>query len=110
MKSPQRRGRRLPEHLRPYFWEYRFAQLSWATDANLIIARVLAVGHWQSIRWLLRRLGKPALKDWLIARRGAGLSDRQLRYWEVILELPRRTVNAWLRNPARQVWEKRACP
>jgi hypothetical protein len=81
--------------------------LTWEADADLITGRVLAAGDWKAIRWLLRRLPKPALKDWLQRRRGAGLSDRQLRFWEVILGLPRRQVNAWLADPARQIWERR---
>jgi hypothetical protein len=81
--------------------------LTWKEDADLISARILSVDDWEAIRWLLQMLPKPALKDWLQRRRGAGLSDRQLRFWEVILELPRRQVNAWLAGPARQVWERR---
>jgi hypothetical protein len=47
------------------------------------------------------------LRQWLQRRRGAGLSSRHLRFWELILELPRREVNAWLAQPGRQAWEGR---
>src|SRR5437870_3236100 len=109
MTTPTRKSApiRLSPRLRPLFWDYDFARLSWEADADLIIGRVLAAGDWEAVRWLLRRLSKPALRDWLTGRRGAGLSARQLRFWEVILGLPRRQVNAWLNDPARQVWEGR---
>jgi hypothetical protein len=64
--------------------------LSWATDRDLIIARILAVGNWDSLRWLRRRFPDAELRDWLIQRRGAELSSKHLRFWELILDLPHR--------------------
>ena len=34
--------RRLPRTLRRFFWDYDFARLSWKSDRDLIIARILA--------------------------------------------------------------------
>jgi hypothetical protein len=98
---------RLPRTLRRFFWEYNFADLSWKADRDLIIGRILAVGNWESLRWLRRRVPDEELRAWIIRRRGAGLSNRHLRYWELILDIPHRTVNAWLAHPARQIWEGR---
>jgi hypothetical protein len=98
---------KLPRTLRPYFWDYDFSRLSWAADRDLIIGRILAVGNWDSLRWLRRRLPDAELRSWLEHRRGAGLSNRHLRYWELILKIPRRKVNAWFADPARQIWEGR---
>jgi hypothetical protein len=95
---------RLPRSPRPLFWGHDFALLTWDADRDLIIGRVIAAGDWDSVRWLRRRLPRFALRDWLERRQGAGLSARQLRFWEVILELPQRRVNAWFADPARQVW------
>jgi uncharacterized protein DUF6922 len=67
----QRRGRKLPERLRPLFWDYRFGILRWETDREIVISRVLAHGDWDAIRWLRRRAGETALKEWLVRRRGA---------------------------------------
>jgi hypothetical protein len=110
MDQPRRRRAvpdRLPTRLRPFFWDHEFARLSWKADRDLIIGRILAAGDWESLRWLRRRLRDDALREWLAHRRGAGLSAQQLRYWELILDLPRRTVNAWLAEPGRQDWEER---
>jgi hypothetical protein len=106
-QTRKRNGPPLPRRLRPLFWDYEFAKLTWKADSDLIIGRILAVGDWESLRWLLRRLPKPALRAWLQQRQGAGLSARQLRFWEIIVAVPRREVNSWLANPARQVWEGR---
>lgn len=110
MKKHQRTGTappKLPRKLRPFFWDYDFAHLSWHADRDLIIGRILAVGDWDSLRWLRRRLPDAELRCWLEHRRGAGLSNRQLRFWELILKLPRRKVNAWFTDPARRIWEGR---
>ena len=106
-KQPRPCAAKLPRSLRPSFWDYDFARLNWAADRDLIIGRILAVGNWDSLRWLRRRLPDAELRSWLEHRRGAGLSNRQLRYWELMLKLPRRIVNAWLAQPGRQVWEGR---
>lgn len=105
-----RRPRSLPKHLRSLFWDYNFKDLTWNEDADLIAARVLAVGHWEAIRWLRRRLGDPGLRDWILRRRGRGLTPQQLRFWELILKLPHREVNAWLADPARRIWDRRNDP
>ena len=98
---------RLPRRLRPLFWEYDFARLSWQADADLITGRILTDGDWESVQWLRRRLGEPAVREWILCRRGGGLSARQLRFWEIILDLPHRQVNTWLADPARRIWEGR---
>ena len=93
--------------LREFFWDYDFSALSWETDRDLITARTLAEGSWVAVRWLRTHIDDAALRDWIIARNGAGLDPQQLRFWEVKLDLPRKLVNAWLRDPARRVWDER---
>src|SRR5207244_2692711 len=87
---------RLPRRLRPLFWDYEFACLTWQDDADLVTARILASGDWQAICWLRRMMPAQALREWLRCRHGAGLSPRQLRYWELMLDIPWREVNEWL--------------
>jgi hypothetical protein len=99
--------RRLPPRLRPLFWDQHFALLAWESDRDLIVGRILAAGDWEAVRWVRRRLGEAGLRTWLEHRRGAGLSPRQLRFWETVLGLPRREVNTWLADPARRPWEQR---
>lgn len=94
--TARRSTSRLPRELKRFFWEYDFAVLSWEEDRDLVILRILSVGDWQSIQWLLQRLGHDELRGWLEQRRGRGLEPRQLRFWEVVLGIPHRTVNAWI--------------
>ena len=100
----------LPALLRPLFWDYDFKTLTWDDDRDLIIARVLVSGTWEAITWLRVRLRDQALREWIERRRGRGLSPRQLRFWEVMLDLPHRQVNTWLRAEGREIWEQRVNP
>ena len=103
-----RRGGYLPAELKPLFWDHDFHRLRWEKDRDLIISRILSHGDWQALKWLRSRVDSASLREWLLNRRGAGLSSRQLRFWELILELPHRQVNEWLKDKGRMVWERRA--
>jgi len=105
--KPTKRSR-LPTLLQPFFWDYDFKTLTWDDDRDLIIERVLASGTWEAITWLRARLGDQALHEWIERRRG--LSPRQLRFWELMLNLSHRQVNAWLRAEGRKVWDQRVNP
>jgi len=96
--------------LRPLFWDYDFRDLNWEKDRDLITARVLASGTWEAVTWVRSRMGDRALRDWIERRRGRGLSPRQLRFWELILGLPRRQVTTWLTAEERKIWGERIHP
>lgn len=98
---------RLPERLRPFFWDYRFSQLSLGKDRDLIIRRLLSNGSWEAVSWLRRQVGDQELREWLISHRGRGLSPRQLRFWGVLLDLPSRQVSQWVRTAQNGVWGNR---
>jgi hypothetical protein len=99
--------RRLSQQLRSLFWDYAFSQLSLATDRDLIIRRILTHGSWDAVRWLRKRLGDRELRDWLIAHRGRGLTTRQLRFWDMLYDLPARQVNQWVKTAQTGVWDQR---
>ena len=95
----------LPESLRRLFWDQDFDRLSWPEHRDAITARVLAEGGLDAIGWLRERVD---LREWIVHRCGRGLSGPQLRYWQIVLDLPALEVDAWLADPARAVWEERA--
>ena len=99
----------LPPRLRPLFWDYQFSKLSWDEDRDLVIARVLSAGDWESVRWVMQTLGKPALKSWIEQREGRGLDARRLRFWEVVLGIPHRVVSRWIKE-GEPTWNQRASP
>lgn len=79
----------LPRLLAPLFWDQRFRSLRWDRDRDFVVRRVLESGDWRSVSWLRDRLGDDGLRAWLCdpRRRRGGLSRRQVRFWELVLEV-----------------------
>jgi hypothetical protein len=97
----------LPAQLHPLFWEYDPRKLRWPGDRDLVIGKVLAHGTWDHLRWLRATVSDADLRRFILRARGRGLSSPQLRYWELVLDLPTDEVNRWLSDPARRVWQGR---
>jgi hypothetical protein len=97
----------LPEQLRELFWEHDFAALDWGRDREFVIGRVLEAGSWDAICWLRNEAGDAAIGDWIARHRGRSLSSEQLRFWQLILDLPAESVDRWLQSPERKIWEDR---
>ena len=100
----------LPDYVTILFWDYDVSALVWERHRSFIIQRVLSTGTLEAVTWLRSRLGDDALRSWLLQHEGRGLSRRQLRFWQLILDLPAQQVDAWLAEPARQIWEGRVLP
>ena len=105
-KSPAK----LPCLLRRFFWDYDIESLAWPRDRELIIGRVLTYVNWDAVTWLRSVAGDQALRQWIERYKGARMSPQQLRFWELILGLPHRSVNDWLEAQQRRLWDRRAHP
>jgi len=97
---------RLPDSLKKLFWDYDFKDITWEKDRDLIISRILSYGSYKDIKWLVRKLGTDELRCWITVRKGRGLDARQLRFWELVLDLPHEQVNTWLED-RDWVWDRR---
>jgi hypothetical protein len=100
-------NRILPIFLKSHFWDTNFESLTWESYRDFIIRRILQSGSWQAILWLRAEVGDPELRQWIIQQRGAGLSPRQLRFWQVVFELPGHQVTRWIQAASANPWEKR---
>jgi hypothetical protein len=98
----------LPPAVRQLFWDYDTRRLRWDRDRDLVIGRVLAAGPWETVVWLRERIGREGIRGWILREHGRGLSPPQLRYWQLMLDLPKREVDVWLDASSRQVWDRRA--
>lgn len=98
---------RLPDFLQAFFWDCDFAALSLEAQRDFIIRRLLQAGSWQALSWLRAEVGDAGLRRWIEQRRGAGLSPRQLRFWQVVLDLPRLRVTRWVQASQARPWERR---
>ena len=101
------RDESLPEVLRPLFWDYPFADLRWSAHRDFVIARVLQSGGTDAIVWLRNAVADVELAEWIRQRNGRGLDARQLRFWQVALNLPAVDVDRWVRLSREGAWEGR---
>lgn len=97
----------LPDLLRKLFWDCQFDELRLTGDLPFIVGRVLSSGSWSQIGWLREKVGDDGLRQWICQRAGRPLNPRQLRFWELILDLPSQQVNEWLANGSRSLWDWR---
>lgn len=97
-----------PAAVRSLFWEYEPHTLNWESDRDLIVRRILSEGDWEAITWLRDRVGDATLRRWIESRSGGPLSPRQLRFWELVLDLPSDRVDTWIERRRRSVWADRA--
>lgn len=98
---------RLPAALHHLFWDLQARRLTWNRDQDQIVARVLARGGWREMRILRRRLGDAALGDWMMRHEARGLSAARVRFWELVLDLPKAKADRWVRSARATVWESR---
>jgi hypothetical protein len=98
----------LPPPVRKLFWDLEPRSLRLDRDREMIIGRVLASGPWETVKWLRSVMGDDTIRHWIQEHDGRGLSPRQLRYWQLVLDIPKRAVDAWLQSDRRRVWDRRA--
>lgn len=99
--------RALPAELHRHFWDHAAAALRWPADGAFIVLRLLQDGGMDAIRWLLANVGDAGRGDALRRRRGRGIDPRRLRFWGLILDLPREEVDAWVATERPRAWNRR---
>ncbi len=109
-EAPEAEPTSLPASVKKLFWDTNVRSLRWDRHGEAIIGRVLATGTWADVTWLRKATGDTALREWILRHEGRGLTPQQLRFWQLLLDLPRREVDRWLRSESRQVWDRRAGP
>ena len=100
----------LPDFIAPFFWDTDFAALTWQEHRDFMMRRLLQSGDWPALCWLRDQVGEDGLRAWIEDRRGAGLSPRQLRFWELALDLPHRKVSRWIQHAQAGAWQRRLNP
>jgi hypothetical protein len=94
--SSEARSSRLPEFLRPCFWDHFFEQIDFAAHREFFVGRILAAGDWTAIAWLRRTIGDASIREWIVTHEGRGLDPQQLSFWELILDIPESQVASCL--------------
>lgn len=97
----------MPRGAEQLFWDYPGQSLSLDTDRDLVVERILSAGTWEQVKWLRRQVGDAWLADWITGRQGRGLDARRLRFWQVVLRIDKKQVDAWLARPEQRIWNDR---
>jgi len=106
-QRPTARDKPLPDLLRSLFWDYPFDDLRWPAHRDFVIGRVLQSGGTPATAWLRNEVPAVELTDWIGRRNGRGLDARQLRFWQVALNLPAADVDRWVALTREGAWEGR---
>lgn len=97
----------MPAPLRRLLWDHRGQRLALDTDRDFLVRRVLAEGGWREIRLLRKKVGDDVLRDALVASKARGLSPPRIRFFQLLLGLPARQVDAWVRSARAGSWTRR---
>jgi hypothetical protein len=97
----------LPAHLRAYFWEYPAEGLNWEQGRDTIVLRLLQSGGMDALEWLRSRLSDDELREFIVRRQGHGLDPRRLRFWGLVLSIPRAEVDRWISAAKTDPWYRR---
>jgi|SRR5690606_31570527 len=97
----------LPEYLRRYFWDYDAGGPTGEGAHQTVVTRLLQAGGWDAVRWLRASVGDDGLRAFLTRRRGRGISPQRLRFWGLVLDLPREEVDAWIAAGRTDPWHAR---
>lgn len=97
----------LPENLWGYFWEYIADGLDWERNKHTIVLRLLQAGGMDAVTWLRSRMSDDEIRDFIVRRQGRGLEPRRLRFWGLVLSIPRSTIDRWIAAARTNPWNQR---
>jgi hypothetical protein len=97
----------LPDELRAFFWDYDTHGLSWERNRHTIVLRLLEKGGLHAVRWLRMQVSDREIREFIVRRRGRGISPQRLRFWSLLLDIPRPEVDEWIETARGNPWQKR---
>ena len=74
----------IPDHLRPFFWETEFSQISVNKNKPYIIERILELGNLSAVKWLFLNYTKNEIKE--VLEKSRKVSAKSRNFWQLILE------------------------
>jgi hypothetical protein len=92
------------------FWDYPAGSIDPGRDRDLVIRRVTAEGGWREMSLLRSRVGDEAIRNVIERTEARGLSPQRIRFWQLLLGLPARKADAWVRRERGSTWARRARP
>lgn len=97
----------IPAGVRNLLWEYSIDDFSIDESwERTVLGRVMQLGGWDEMRWLLRNFDRPRLRSFLEGRGRRALAPRELRFWALICGVPADIQDDWVQQARRsqQSW------
>src|SRR5690606_1843962 len=98
---------RLPDRLHRYFWEYNQEALDWEQSRHTVVLRLIQAGGMDAVLWLREKMSDEEIRDFLVRRQGRGIDPRRLRFWGLVLDIPRAEVDRWISVAKSNPWSRR---
>jgi hypothetical protein len=89
------------------FWDYAARSIRPDADRELVVRRVTAEGGWHEMSLLRSRVGDEAIREVIERTEARGLSPQRIRFWQLVLGLPPRRADAWVRRARESTWARR---
>jgi len=80
---------KIPKEWHQYFWEVKPEKVDLEKRDDYIMGRVLEYGNLEAVRKLRRYYGDERLKEFLLSTSSRVLSNKTMRFWQVVLKLRR---------------------
>lgn len=100
MQDPPRQTR-LPEFLRPYFWDVKFADLDFKKSRTFILKRVLDRGNTKALGWMRQNYTNQEIEKLLLTTRD--ISPKTANFWALFLNVDIKKVPALENPPLRKI-------
>lgn len=81
---------KLPEFLRPYFWDVDFDKVDLDCLQYFIIGRLLDWGNIRAVKWLLKKYSKTNIVHTVTISKN--LSKRSATFWGLIFNIPHNRI------------------
>jgi len=110
MTSPDDKTRHspLPDFVKRLLWDCDPESVNLDSHPDFVIRRVMSEGGMEQMQWLRAQFGDESLREWLLRHDGARMDPRRLRFWALILDLPKEPVDAWVQEARKTIWWRRS--
>ena len=109
MNHQANKNNRLPPNLYRFFWEYNQQEIDIHKHYELIMARIMARGNWQSMVWLREIYSGKKIRDFLFRKGWKVVPPRELNYWALVGGISDRKRKELLRKASKTnpIWRDR---
>lgn len=86
-------AKKLPQFLKPFFWESYFDKLTLKNDSPYIAARIMDRGSEKTWEWMFENIPLDIIKNTLKNYRDFSLLSAN--YWSIVLNIPREQIKCF---------------